>query len=191
MSGIFIAVVGPSGVGKDTLLDHARLQLIEDDRFVFPRRVVTRHPQAGGEIFDSLSRIEFDAWDQAGSFSLSWRAHGLGYGLRRNVLGAVEDGRCVVANVSRSVLPDLPGIFGEVRIVHVTAPPAVLASRLAARGREVGPEMDSRIARFETTLPTTSPVMTIDNSGPIEIAQAAFLDALIAAAAEVRSVQPA
>ena len=40
--GIMIAVVGPSGAGKDSLLNLARTHYRNDPRIGFVRRVITR-----------------------------------------------------------------------------------------------------------------------------------------------------
>jgi|GEM_PF-3584554 len=52
--GTFIAVVGPSGVGKDTVLRGAMTALAGDGRFVFARRIITRNAGAY-EAHDTLS----------------------------------------------------------------------------------------------------------------------------------------
>ena len=65
---ILFLVVGPSGAGKDTLLDGARAALATDDRFVFARRAITRPAEAGGEIYDAITGEEFARRRDAGGF---------------------------------------------------------------------------------------------------------------------------
>jgi len=63
--GRLVAVAGPSGAGKDTLLRFARNLLGGDPNIVFPRRVVTREPSAE-EDHDALSEAGFAAAVAAG-----------------------------------------------------------------------------------------------------------------------------
>ena len=58
--GVFVAA-GPSGVGKDTLINHARAGLAGRPEFVFVRRIITRRPDAHLEDHDSLAPAAFEA----------------------------------------------------------------------------------------------------------------------------------
>ena len=58
--GTFVAVIGPSGAGKDTILAGARAALANDASFLFPRRVITR-PADHHEENEAISADAFDA----------------------------------------------------------------------------------------------------------------------------------
>lgn len=145
--GTFVAVVGPSGAGKDTLLAMAAEILADDERVVFARRIVTRDAMAELEDHDVMSRPDFAAAEAAGAFCLSWHAHGLAYGLPASLDAALSSGRTVVANISRRTLDAAAMRFPRLAIVEITAPKAILVARVAARGRETPDEAAARIAR--------------------------------------------
>ncbi|MGY6710617.1 MAG: phosphonate metabolism protein/1,5-bisphosphokinase (PRPP-forming) PhnN [Rhizobiaceae bacterium] len=147
-TGCFVAVVGPSGAGKDTLIDLAREAFAGDRDVHFVRRVVTRTSEAGGEDHDTLSLPAFEAAEKAGEFAISWRAHGLCYGLPAEIDRHMASGLAVVANLSRAALPDLKARYANVVVAAVTAQPDVLADRLAARGRETREEILARLSRL-------------------------------------------
>lgn len=145
--GTLFLVVGPSGVGKDTLLDGARAALTTDARFVFARRVITRAADAGGEDHEAVTSEEFSRRKQAGDFLLTWSAHGLDYGLPASLAQHLEQGRHVVANGSRATIEELAKLVANLVVIEVTAPATTVAARLRARGRESSPEIDGRLAR--------------------------------------------
>jgi phosphonate metabolism protein PhnN/1,5-bisphosphokinase (PRPP-forming) len=170
---MLILVVGPSGAGKDTLLAAAREMLRDDARFRFVRRVITRPADASGEDHEAVSEQEFAVRE----FVLQWRAHGLRYGIPADAVG---DGCIAVANVSRTIIADAARRF-PVRVIEVTAPPEVLAARLAARGREAGSDVAARLAR-SVVLPPEVPVERVVNDGALGDGVARFVAALIRAA---------
>jgi len=164
LPGAFVLVVGPSGAGKDTLIDLARAALAGDGRFLFPRRVVTRASGAG-EAHDTLDPAGFDQAERDGAFCLSWRAHGLGYGIPRQAAQAARDGAVVVCNVSRTVIAAARENLPRASVVEVTAPPEVLRARVAARRRDSDGDAGARTQR-QVTAPL--PDLSILNTGAPE-----------------------
>lgn len=146
MAGCLVLVVGPSGAGKDTLIRLARVALTGDPRYVFPRRLVTR-PPSGDEDNDEIDPAAFDRGCAAGAFTLQWRAHGLGYAIPAQAADRVAGGHVVVCNVSRRIVEEARERGLPVSVVEVTAPPEILARRIAARGRPEDGDLAARLAR--------------------------------------------
>jgi ribose 1,5-bisphosphokinase len=173
--GGFVLVVGPSGAGKDTLIGLARRALAGDGRFLFPRRVVTR-PSTAAEEHDTLDEAAFAAAEAAGAFCLSWRAHGLRYGIPAAAEAAARaEGALAVCNVSRAVVAAARVRLPAVGVVEVTAPPEVLARRLALRAREADGDVAARLARAAAAPDCGPPDLRIPNAGAPEAAAAALL----------------
>lgn len=163
-----VAVVGPSGAGKDTLMALAAGRLAERRDVHFVRRVITRASDAGSEDHDSVSEADFDAMERDGAFSVWWDAHGLRYGIPADVFDRLGEGHLVIANGSRSALPRFQAAFPRLKVVNVTARPEVLAARLEARGRETRENILARLARGSLAVEGGFDVADIDNSGTIE-----------------------
>lgn len=181
---MLVAVVGPSGAGKDTLMAGARARLAGDPRFLFVQRSITRPAEAGGEDHAPTVRGAFLAARDAGAFALWWEAHGLLYGVPRTIEAEMEAGRVAVANLSRGVLAEAASRY-RLRVLLITAPAAVLAARLAARGREQADDIAARLAR-EVALPPGLDVVTVMNDGTVEQGVARILAALTQAAEDAR-----
>jgi ribose 1,5-bisphosphokinase len=146
--GRLVLVVGPSGAGKDTLIGLARATLRNDPSVVFPRRVVTRAASVA-EDHDSMNADAFEAAVRAGAFALWWDAHGLRYGIPASIDADIRATRTVVCNVSRTIIATARQRYAEVMVALVTAPPEVLAARLAARSRGSDGAIAQRLARSD------------------------------------------
>ncbi|MGY8684517.1 phosphonate metabolism protein/1,5-bisphosphokinase (PRPP-forming) PhnN [Bradyrhizobium sp. UFLA05-153] len=144
--GRLVLVVGPSGAGKDTLLGLAKAALTEDHDVVFPRRIVTREASAAEDNV-SVTADEFRRALDHGDFAAHWQAHGLSYALPIEINDDIRAGRAVVVNVSRTVIGALRQAYANVVVVAITAPPDVLAQRLAARARRSDGNITERLSR--------------------------------------------
>lgn len=177
-AGRLIAVVGPSGVGKDSVMQ-ALVAARPDIHLV--RRVITRPAEAGGEVFDGVSETDFAARAGAGAFALSWQAHGLRYGIPRGVDEVLASGRDAVVNLSRAILPEAAARFPGLVTICLTADPDTLARRLAARGREDPDQIARRLARAGGALPEGTGAILIDNTGALDDTVARILSHLMPA----------
>jgi ribose 1,5-bisphosphokinase len=177
-TGTLALVVGPSGAGKDTLIDAARARLSADEGFYFARRVVTRLGEHISEEHVALSPDAFDRAQAEGQFLLSWRAHGLGYAIPEGAREALRSSRVVVANVSRGSIADAERLIERVVVLHVTAPVSVLAQRIANRGREPSEAIAARLQRQAPLTANRAKIIDIVNDGTIEDAARRFTDAL-------------
>lgn len=161
--GRLVLVVGPSGAGKDTLLRLAQAACVEDQDIVFPRRVVTRESSAAEDNI-AMSFEEFRRALEHGDFAVHWEAHGHSYALLLEINDDIRAGRAVVVNVSRTVIAALRKTYANVVVVAITAPPEVLAQRLAARARVSDGNIADRLARSVDDA-TAQADVTILNAG--------------------------
>lgn len=132
------------------------------------------------EDHDTFTREEYEAGVAEGRWPHHWQAHGLCYALPPSMLDDIAAGRTVVFNLSRAAVPVMRAQFAPVAVAYVTAPPEVLAARIAGRGRDSGGEVADRIARVAPSPHDLCPELVIDNAGRPEDA-AAQLIALIGA----------
>ncbi|MEO9864623.1 MAG: phosphonate metabolism protein/1,5-bisphosphokinase (PRPP-forming) PhnN [Yoonia sp.] len=172
--GRLIAVVGPSGVGKDSVMAGLH-DLMPSMHLV--RRVITRAPGLGGEDYDAATPAAFETLVQDGAFAVHWGAHGLRYGIPINVRDRLHTGTDCLANFSRKALSDAAKIFPNFVVLNITASEETLAKRLAARGRESDEDIAKRISVADKPLPAGLKVMHVSNDGPLPttIAHAAKL----------------
>lgn len=166
--GTLFLVVGPSGSGKDTLIDATRAALSDDPMVVFPRREITRPAEAGGEDHTAVDTNTFTAHQTAGAYALSWSAHGQGYGVPSSIEDDLSAGRSIVVNVSRGMLDTARQRFQPVHILSLMVPETVLRDRLIARGRETPEVIEQRVARAKAFTVSGDDVSVVINDGPLD-----------------------
>ncbi|ANI35685.1 phosphonate metabolism protein/1,5-bisphosphokinase (PRPP-forming) PhnN [Pseudomonas plecoglossicida] len=177
-TGRLIFLVGPSGSGKDSLIDASREQLALAGVEI-ARRVITRSAEAKGEAAQGVTPEQFDTLRAQGAFAMHWRANGLDYGIPRQVDQWLAAGRAVLVNGSRAYLPEARQRYPDLLAVLVEVKPEVLRQRLLARGRETAEEVEQRLARSARLQAAADPsVHVLDNSSTLEAAVAAFVSLL-------------
>ncbi|MEZ5754583.1 MAG: phosphonate metabolism protein/1,5-bisphosphokinase (PRPP-forming) PhnN [Paracoccaceae bacterium] len=174
-AGRIFAVVGPSGAGKDTLIEAARRARPD---LMIVRRVITRPTAQGGEDFEGVTEEDFVRRKRLGEFALDWRAHGLCYGLPAAQIAERCAGRDVLFNGSRAALEAAVLRFPDLRVIRVSAPSEVLRERLMARARESAADIEARIGRAAIEVPAALAVTDVVNGGALEAGIDRFLAAL-------------
>ncbi|MDQ3200915.1 MAG: phosphonate metabolism protein/1,5-bisphosphokinase (PRPP-forming) PhnN [Pseudomonadota bacterium] len=180
MSGRLIYLIGPSGSGKDSLLDAARSRLVQRNCRIV-RRVITRSAEAAGEAAHGVSAQQFADMEAQGEFALSWHANGLAYGIPREIDDWLAAGQDVLVNGSRGHLSATQVRYPDALVLLLTVDDAVLRQRLLARGRESAANIEQRLARnarFSGDAGNDSSLQVIDNSGPLEQSVQRLLDCL-------------
>ncbi len=171
MAGRLNYLIGPSGSGKDSLLDAAREPMAERGCRIV-RRVITRSAEAKGEAAQAVSVEQFMDMQVRGAFALSWFANGLHYGIPNDIDKWLADGHDVLINGSRGHLPQARERYPQLMAVLLTVDQTVLRQRLLARGRESVEEVDARLGRnaqfASDLLANDSAVYLLDNSGALE-----------------------
>ena len=172
--GHLVLVVGPSGAGKDSVLNAAKDALKADRNFVFPRRFVTRLNVPAAEDHVSMTEMEFAIAVAEDAFCLWWGAHGNYYGIGQAVEGDIAAGAIVCVNCSRTAIAEACSRFERVSVIEITAPPELLVARIVARGRESASQALQRVSRQVPDYPPGLQVARIVNDGPLGRAVSEF-----------------
>lgn len=162
--GRLVLVVGPSGAGKDTLLNGARAACADDPAVVFPRRVITR-PPSDAEDHDTVDPALFTRSAGEGAYALCWQAHGHSYAVPSTIDHDIRAGRTVVCNVSRTAVDAARRRYTFITVVEIMAPQQVLRARLALRQRATDGDIARRLERSAQVERLFSPDIVIRNVG--------------------------
>lgn len=171
MAGRLIYLIGPSGSGKDSLLDTAREELTRRGCRVV-QRVITRSAEAVGEAAQAVTAEQFLMMQARGDFALSWQANGLHYGIPKQIDEWLAQGLDVLVNGSRGHLLQARQRYPDLLAILLTVSDEILRQRLLARGRESVADIEARLqrnSRFTVELLASDPaVFVLDNSGALQ-----------------------
>ncbi len=178
--GRLIYVAGPSGAGKDTLLQFVRERIPARAPFIFAHRYITRQARGAGDEHVTLTPAEFNLRMHAGFFAMHWRANGNAYGVGVEIDRWLLHGFHVIVNGSRGYLPHARRAYPALRLVWIGASPHLLNARLSCRARETAPEIAQRIERAAALpLPAYPPDLTLQNDNAPDEAGGQLLDFLL------------
>jgi len=129
--GHLFLIVGPSGAGKDTLIDYVTKRL----PIKRVKRVITRASDEY-EDFTSVSEEVFGKQE----FFITWESYGRKYGIPQ--LGSEN----YIINVSRDAINEIKKKRPDTIIIELKARPEVLKQRLEARTRgEVKERLERKV----------------------------------------------
>ena len=163
MMGKLIWLMGPSGSGKDSLLEVLRQQ--ELSQLLVAHRYITRPASAGCENHIALSEQELITRAGRNLLALSWHANGLYYGVGVEIDLWLHAGFDVVVNGSRAHLAQAKARYASALLpVCLQVSPDILRERLQARGRENGVEIAARLERAARYTPADCHTLNNDGS---------------------------
>ena len=169
-----IYIIGPSGAGKDSLLNGLRqdmTRMATPPPLYFAQRTITRSHHQSNEDHEVVDESNFESLLQSHAFALNWFANGLHYGVRHTELAPMSEGAWVMVNGSRAYLEEAKLRFPGLTVLHITAPTEVLRARLLARGRETEPDIEARLMRSQSFLPEPQDLF-VSNDGSLADSQA-------------------
>ncbi|OSN01890.1 MULTISPECIES: ribose 1,5-bisphosphokinase [Lonsdalea] len=162
-----IYLIGPSGAGKDSLLDAIRAS--SPERLLVAHRYITRPAGLPGENHVSLTVDEFQLRRRSGLFAFYWQAHHYHYAVGIEIDLWLERGIDVVVNGSRAYLEQAKQYYGsQLFPLCLAVSPATLRQRLLARGRENADQIEERLRRAqEQQRRLPSDCAMLRNEGPL------------------------
>ncbi len=145
---LLVVVSGPSGVGKDTIIEALRRRPRDPD-YHYVVTCTTRAPRPGeidGTSYHFVGRERFAALRAAGAFLESAEVHGNWYATpRAEVRRALASGHDVILKIDVQGAAAVKGIVPDALLVFVVPPSMeALFRRLRARATETAGELEVR-----------------------------------------------
>ena len=183
---MLVIISGPSGVGKDTIIEALRRRH-HDPEFHYIVTVTTRAPRSGetaGVSYGFVSPRAFAALRDGGEL-LEWaEVHGHWYGTpRRQVVEALRAGRDVILKIDVQGAQSVKSRVPDALLVFIIPPSLeALFGRLRARATETADELEvrQRNAAIELARSEDYDHVVVNETGQVD-RTAAAIDAILEA----------
>ena len=145
---MLIIISGPSGVGKDTIIEALRARPHDPD-YHYVVTCTTRAPRPGevdGVSYHFVDRERFEGLRRAGELLEANRVHDNWYGTpREEVRGALAEGRDVILKIDVQGAQQVKERVDEALLVFIVPPSLeTLFGRLRSRATETADELELR-----------------------------------------------
>ncbi len=145
-SGLLFYLVGPSGVGKDSLLEALRLYP-DLSHLHLAERYITRPTRRGDDRHVEIDPDTFALRAERGDFLFAWHTHGFSYAVSNDLLFHLRAGEDVLVNGSRAYLESAMEIYPDLVPIWMRVSERVLRERLRGRARESAAAIERRLDR--------------------------------------------
>ena len=160
-------LMGPSGSGKDALIQWAKHHFAADANLVFAHRYITR-PIDLNENHIALTETEFLTRKNARLFALHWHSHQLHYGIGIEIDTWLAQGHHVLINGSRAHLAQAKQRYANLVPILIDVDIEILAKRLYARGRDSMAQIEQRLARNAELHAVDEDLFVLDNNTSLD-----------------------
>lgn len=142
-------IVGPSGSGKDAVVQYFRESFATDLQVIIAHRYITRISDHT-ENSIALTQDEFDLRLEKKLFAMAWNANHLSYGVGVEIDAWLSAGMSVIVNGSREYIPVAVDKYSaNIHVIFLDVSDDVLQERLQSRGREDDQGIDQRMERHQ------------------------------------------
>ncbi|MDJ0779263.1 MAG: hypothetical protein QNJ85_15455 [Gammaproteobacteria bacterium] len=145
-SGLLFYLVGPSGVGKDSLLEALRIYP-DLPALHLAERYITRPTRRGDDRHVEIDPDTFAVRAARGDFLFTWHSHGFSYAVSNDLLFHLRTGEDVLVNGSRAYLSTAMEIVPGLVPIWMRVSERVLRERLRGRARENAAAIERRLDR--------------------------------------------
>jgi len=164
-----ILLVGPSGSGVETLLNHTKN--VFSDRINFVKKYITRETDMNENNF-YIDDYAFEILKHNCYFASTWHAFGSYYGIPKRF---IKNGLNIIS-VSRARIVDFENLYDNVYTINVTTSKEQQEKRLKSKDKSNN-KLEEKLSRTYEKIEARN-LIEFDNTLPIEVSKDRFIEVI-------------